>query len=185
MARPKGELQPNVEQAQETLREALREACSVDVRKVNTGELIRVDEMLAIASTAAKELVSVRLKRRNERSRKKTSVEKAGRSQAGEMGDIHPPEGHLTFADTSGRRWRAFAVRPSSATVERASLPDAFRHGWLAFESSSELRRFAPIPADWEALSTDELRSLCQQAEPSPKRVARVDKDRDPEGPVR
>lgn len=180
---PEGEeLQPNMEEAQETLREALREACRVDVRKVNTGELIRVDEMLAIASTAAKELVSVRLKRRTERSRKNASGRKAGRSRPGKTGDIHPPEGHLTFADSSGTRWRAFAVRPSSATVERASLPDAFRQGWLAFESSNELRRLAPIPADWESLSVDELRRLCQRAESS-KRVA--PKDRDPERPVK
>jgi hypothetical protein len=60
-------LEPKLAQAQQALDSALEEACGVDVRKVNTGEMIRIEETLALAAEAAKEVVSVRLKRRGQR----------------------------------------------------------------------------------------------------------------------
>jgi hypothetical protein len=63
-------LQPKLERAQKALETALEEACGVDVRDVDTLELIHIDETLAVASQAAKEAVSVRLKLRMERLRK-------------------------------------------------------------------------------------------------------------------
>lgn len=59
-------LEPKLAEAQQTLDRALEEACGVDVRKVNTGEMIRIEETLAIAAAAAKEVVSVRLRRREQ-----------------------------------------------------------------------------------------------------------------------
>ena len=59
-------LEPKLAQAQETLDAALEKACGVDVRKADTGEMIRIEETLAIAAQAAKEVVSVRLRRRNQ-----------------------------------------------------------------------------------------------------------------------
>lgn len=38
--------------------------------------------------------------------------------------------------------------------------------GWLAFESSTEKRRLAPIPPHWEKLPETALERLCQAARP-------------------
>lgn len=57
-------LEPKLEIAQQALDTALEQACGVDVRKANTGEMIRIEETLQIATNAAKEVVSVRLRRR-------------------------------------------------------------------------------------------------------------------------
>jgi hypothetical protein len=59
-------LEPRLAEAQQTLDRALDEACGVDVSKANTGEMIRIEETLAIAAAAAKEVVSVRLRRREQ-----------------------------------------------------------------------------------------------------------------------
>lgn len=60
-------LDPQLAIAQEALDAALEKACGVDVRKVNTGEMIQIEETLQIAANAAKEVVSVRLRRRSKR----------------------------------------------------------------------------------------------------------------------
>jgi hypothetical protein len=60
MSRDAGELQPQLVEAQETLGEALKEACSMDPSTANTGELIQIDELLAIAGESAKKAISVR-----------------------------------------------------------------------------------------------------------------------------
>jgi hypothetical protein len=57
-------LEPKLEMAQKALDNALEEACGIDVHKANTGEMIRIEETLEIARAAAKEVVSVRLRRR-------------------------------------------------------------------------------------------------------------------------
>jgi hypothetical protein len=57
-------LEPKLAHAQQALDKALEEACGVDVHKANTGEMIRIEETLEIARAAAKEVVSVRLRRR-------------------------------------------------------------------------------------------------------------------------
>ena len=64
----------------------------------------------------------------------------------------------------------------SPETVERASLPDSFRAGWLVFESDDELRRVAPIPEKWEELDTDTLRELCFKAPSAPRRMTGKDR---------
>jgi len=35
-----------------------------------------------------------------------------------------------------------------------------FSHGWLCFELGNERRRVAPIPADWERLSEQDLSEM-------------------------
>jgi hypothetical protein len=60
VSRDSGELQPQLQEAQETLGEALKEACSMDPAKANTGELIQIEELLAIANDSAKKAISVR-----------------------------------------------------------------------------------------------------------------------------
>jgi hypothetical protein len=62
---PRDSLEPKLAVAQQALDTALEEACSVDVHKADTGEMIRIEETLQIAANAAKEVVSVRLRRRS------------------------------------------------------------------------------------------------------------------------
>jgi hypothetical protein len=42
----------------------------------------------------------------------------------------------------------------------------AFAAGWLVFQAPHERRRLAPIPANWETLSSDDLARLCARATP-------------------
>jgi hypothetical protein len=159
-------LQPLIDEAQKALGMALDEACAVDAEEVDTGELIRIEESLALAIKAAKEAVSLRLRRRNQR------AAAAGQPQSkSEPAEESPTAAHRIFDDIRGKRWHAFAVHPSSATVGRAALPESFRQGWLVFESIDEMRRVAPIPDKWQELSIDDLRLLCHKAGAAPKRA--------------
>jgi hypothetical protein len=172
-------LKPKLREAQKALEMALEKASGVDVTEVDTGELIRIEETLVMASKAAKEAVSMRLRLRSQRSRPKSGAEAA----PPEVADT-PAITHRIFDDIRGKRWRVFAVRASTATVELGALPEAFRHGWLVFDSSNEVRRVAPIPEHWEELSIEELRLLCHKAASTPRRHFAVEKRRTPEPPI-
>ncbi|MGH7637811.1 MAG: hypothetical protein ACREOK_09165 [Gemmatimonadaceae bacterium] len=50
-------LQPALDKAQKALEVALEEACGLDLSKVDTGELIRIEETLVSAHRAAKDAV--------------------------------------------------------------------------------------------------------------------------------
>jgi hypothetical protein len=62
-------LQPELREAEATLGEALKEACATDPAKANTGELIQIEEVLAIANESAKKAISVRRRLRADRRR--------------------------------------------------------------------------------------------------------------------
>lgn len=49
-------------------------------------------------------------------------------------------------------------------------LPEAYREGWLVFESPEEKRRLAPVPSDWETMPLDALAALCAKASPQAAR---------------
>jgi hypothetical protein len=164
-------LQPYLEQAQKALTTALDDACAVNLRKVNTDELIRIEETLAAASQAAKEIVSIRLRRREQRAASKSTTPPPP-AVSGPV-DVIPAISQRVFDDVRGKRWRVFAVRPTWSTVERSALPESYHEGWLAFEAEDEKRRVAPIPASWEELTIDELRLLCQRAQRAPKRTSK------------
>jgi hypothetical protein len=168
MATVEGELlQPNMEQAQKALVTALDEACGVDLGEASTDELIRIEETLATATQAAKQVVSFRLRRREQRAEGKS---RTAAPVSGGLADVIPVIQQRVFDDIRGKRWRVFAVHPSRTTVERAALPEGFREGWLSFEADDEKRRVAPIPEGWEQLTIEELRLLCQRAQRAPKR---------------
>jgi hypothetical protein len=64
-------LQPQLRELETQLSTALVEVCELPpAQKLNTGELIRVEETLALAAEAAKEAVSIRKKLRADRGRK-------------------------------------------------------------------------------------------------------------------
>ncbi|HEY5061375.1 MAG TPA: hypothetical protein VII52_07545 [Gemmatimonadaceae bacterium] len=164
-------LRPQLEQAQRTLATALDEACDANVDAADTGELIRIEEVLAIANEAAKEAISVRRRMGHDEPRDGANGATAEPASPGDTGTRAPtPEGAREIEDARGVRWTAFAVYPSRRTSGRAPLPDAFQRGWLAFDSGMETRRLTPIPDGWRDLSVDELRELCEKAEIAPRR---------------
>lgn len=146
-------LRPKLERAQETLQLALDQACSADLDEANTGELIRLEEVLAIANEAAKEAVSVR--------------RRLGRGNEGTA------QGHREVEDDKGVRWTVFAVYPSVSREGRAPLREPYSKGWLAFDSGLETRRLAPVPDDWARMSDKALVELCGRAEVAPRRKPR------------
>ena len=159
------ETEREIKAAQRELASALDEACRPDVDEVDTGELIKIEESLAVASKAAKQAVSLRLRRRNQ---------SGGREDRKQETPAEVEVTHRVFDDYRGKRWHAFAVHPSSTTTERNALPESYRGGWLSFESTDEMRRVAPIPERWETLSIEDLRHLCASAPPAPKRVNKL-----------
>jgi len=132
-------LEPTLTHAERTLKTALGQVCGTNVEKADTGELIHIEEVLAIANHAAKEAISVRRRMRAKRS-----------SSSREM------------TDARGMVWKVFAVVP---TVHRgnAGVHDRFRDGWLSFDCAAETRRVAPIPPSWESMSDEELLALAER----------------------
>jgi hypothetical protein len=65
---PSVPLKPQLEQLEHKIEKSLDEVCAApSVRDVNTGELIKIEETLAIAAEAAKEAVSLRRRLRKDR----------------------------------------------------------------------------------------------------------------------
>jgi len=150
MSEKDSRLHSRLERAKDQLKSALEEACADDVDDADTGELIRVEEVLAIANEAAKEAISV--KRRLRASSARADDDDAQQVLSREV------------QDARGVRWTVFAVRPSTQHG-RATLPAPFQTGWLAFDAGRETRRLAPIPDAWERMSDDQLLALCDKAE--------------------
>lgn len=65
---PSVPLRPQLERLENKIEQSLGEVCAApSVRDVNTGELIKIEETLAIAAEAAKEAVSLRRRLRKDR----------------------------------------------------------------------------------------------------------------------
>jgi hypothetical protein len=145
-----------VERAQKRLADALDEACNGNASEADTGELIKIEEVLAIANDAAKEAISRRRRIRQDGDRGATEES----STQGPSTAIH-----RVFDDQHGVRWNAFAVYPTQTAKAKSTLPEQYRSGWLSFNSSTETRRIAPIPERWTDLTDDTLSQLCETAE--------------------
>jgi len=89
------------------------------------------------------------------------------------------------FRDEAGVEWKVFLTPRGSDAVSRENyLPEAYREGWLVFESTQEKRRLAPVPTDWETMPIEALVGLCGKAVPQTAR-ARVPADsKSPAPPV-
>src|SRR5256885_15609816 len=75
------------------------------------------------------------------------------------------------FRDEAGTEWQvSFTPRGSDAVSREHFLPEAYREGWLVFESAHEKRRLAPVPADWETMPVDSLIALFSGAAPQTAR---------------
>ena len=81
------------------------------------------------------------------------------------------------FRDQAGIEWKVFLTPRGSDAVSRENyLPEAYREGWLVFESTQEKRRLAPVPSDWETMPIEALVALSGKAVPQAPR-ARVTAD--------
>lgn len=88
------------------------------------------------------------------------------------------------FRDEAGTEWKVFLTPRGSDAVSRDHyLPEAYREGWLVFESPQEKRRLAPVPSDWETMPIDALANLCEKAVPQTART-RVAADAKSPAPV-
>jgi hypothetical protein len=168
-----GPLGPELREAEETLEHALTEACaSSPASEAETGELIRVEEMLQVASEAAKRAISLRRRRR---------ADKAQRAARWAMGDAEAAASlgatHRSFTDARGIWWDVFAVYPESRPSPHSQLKGTFQQGWLCFESGGEKRRLSPIPEDWRTVSQRDLEELLQRAEVASRRRGRLRTD--------
>jgi hypothetical protein len=159
-------LASELREAETTLKSTLDAACASDVSRADTGELIRVEEMLAIASDAAKRAISIRRRRGHDDEELEPGAHEDpdSGSEASVAGD------HRHFTDDEGTEWMVRAVLPSEHDPRQARLLGSFQHGWLAFECDMGKRRLSPIPDDWERLDDAGLRHLWARAEPAATR---------------
>jgi hypothetical protein len=101
---------------------------------------------------------------------------------------------HREFTDAHGVHWQAWEVIPS--TAERRSAGERrfgtrarydrrvredlrvrmgeIAHGWLVFECAREKRRLMPVPSGWSEVSEQELRVLCDTAQPASRLTPRI-----------
>ncbi len=167
------QLQPTLKEAEATLSASLAEACSTDPEHADTGELIRLEEVLSIASDAAKKAVSVR---RRLRQRKRRVTPPGGTPaaddarehvQEGHEAEMHPAFVHRNFRDSHGVEWSVWAVYPDKRS--RSTLRGPFAQGWLTFEAGEDRRRLSPIPENWQQLDEPGLVALCDVAARVPR----------------
>ncbi|MGQ0715249.1 MAG: hypothetical protein ACT4PJ_16240 [Gemmatimonadaceae bacterium] len=161
-------------QTEAELAEKLKEACSPEPDELSdepTGQIAKLSDSLLAAARAAKDVVSLR-KRRRERKR---------------LGDQAGMHGLREFVDSEGREWRVWPVTPRAArTGKRESSLGEFEQGWLAFETLDEtLRRRLPhYPTDWMTMSEAKLQELLAAAVEAPARRTEIkppeDDRRDP-----
>jgi hypothetical protein len=156
-------------EAQQLLKDTLEQACSADIARVDTGQLIRIEEMLAIADEAAKQAISIKRRIRQDRERTPRAAPSGDRPDQPLSRGLDAEGGHRRFLDAAGVMWDARAIYPS-AMPGRVRLPEPFESGWLAFESVGEKRRLSPIPEGWASRSDDGLRQLWQAADVVPHR---------------
>lgn len=155
---PTDGLAAELQQATGILQQALSEACGTEVSSANTGQLLRVEEVLAIAGDAAHKAVTIRRRRKRKAPPAPLLTEEL-------------PVTHRAFVDEAGVSWDAFAVYPSAEKTGRARLPEPYQHGWLSFDSGAERRRLSPIPEGWQEAGDDALVRMCERAEPAPRRI--------------
>jgi hypothetical protein len=174
-AGPAEPLRAELRKTEEELEQALDEACAAPpATEVDTGELIRVEEMLEVATDAAKRAVSLRRRRSVDEAGRGGRAGRQPREGQGVMADAEaaasPGAAHRTITDARGVRWDVFAVHPETRLSPHSQLRGTFSQGWLCYDSGTEKRRLSPIPENWQSLGDVELERLAEQAEVAPRR---------------
>jgi hypothetical protein len=172
---PTEPLRAELQEAEEELEQALTEACATPpANEADTGELIRVEEMLGVATDAAKRAISLRRRRRVDESGRAGPADRAPRGGQAVMADAEaaasPGAAHRTITDARGVTWDVFAVHPEARLSPHSQLRGTFSQGWLCYDSGTEKRRLSPIPENWQSLSDADLERLAERAEVAPRR---------------
>lgn len=68
-----------------------------------------------------------------------------------------------TCVDRYGDHWDVFEVYPGHRGRDLTHVPEAFRGGWLCFQSAVERRRLAPIPLGWESWEDEPLLAALEE----------------------
>jgi hypothetical protein len=158
--------------AERALEAALEEACATPAAsEVDTGELIRVEEMIDVASEAAKRAVSLRRRRRAQRAGGTAPTRRGALADAEAAASAGAT--HRGFTDRRGVTWDVFAVYPEARLSPHSQLRGTFQQGWLCFDAGTEKRRLSPIPENWQALSEEMLETLAERAEVAGRRRRR------------
>jgi hypothetical protein len=75
-----------------------------------------------------------------------------------------------TFESPDGATWSVWEVIPDRVSEFRSTngshLPRDMADGWLCFDCGTEKRRLAPLPANWQERSEEDLRFWCRAAVP-------------------
>ena len=164
-----------LQQTEAELAEKLQEACVPETREVSeesTAELAKLSDSLLAAARAAKDVVSLRKRKRQQPASSAPTTGEAIRE----------------FTDRDGRAWRVWAVTPSRLrTSRRESNLGEFAGGWLAFETLDEdLRKRLPhYPPDWLTMSDAKLQELLGLALEAPTRRAEPRRPEPPSEPPR
>jgi hypothetical protein len=153
-----------LERTEAKLAEKLEEACVPDTRNVSeesTVEIAKLSDSLLAAAHAAKDVVSLRQRRRE-----------TGRQDVKQ--EVAPePEAIREFTDRDGKQWRVWAVVPTHTRgSKREATLGEFEEGWLAFETldETERKRLPHYPANWRTLSAAKLQELLGLAIEAPTR---------------
>jgi hypothetical protein len=163
---PPDPLVPELRQAELSLESALSEACVTKpatkaAAEADTSELIRVDELLEAASDAAKRAISLRRRRRVDKTKRDT-----GRSAMGDVEEkASPGAAHRVFTDPRGVEWDVFPVYPEARLSVHSQLKGTYPQGWLCFDAAGEKRRLSPIPEGWQERSDEQLAQLLESAD--------------------
>jgi hypothetical protein len=72
--------------------------------------------------------------------------------------------------DRAGVRWEIFEVHPAAGRGSDR-MPEAFRLGWLCFQSPTERRRLAPVPSGWQRWEEGALLAALEHGHRSPRRT--------------
>jgi hypothetical protein len=161
---------PQLHEAELKLDDALGEACEIrPSSKADTGDLIRLDELLASAADATKRAISLRRRRRADGSQRVDRATVIGDVEAA----ASPLAMHRVVVDGRGVQWDVFAVHPEARFAVPTKLRGTFPAGWLCFDSGAEKRRLSPIPGDWQTMADRQLADLAGQAEAASSRRSR------------
>jgi hypothetical protein len=149
-----------LERTEARLAEKLEEACVPETRDVSdesTDELAKLSDSLLAAAHAAKDVISLRQRRR----------EKGGPDAASEGEAIRE------FTDRDAKQWRVWAVIPTQTRGSKRESPlGDFEGGWLVFETldGNSRKRLPHFPANWRTMSDSKLQELLGLAVEAPTR---------------
>ena len=151
-------LEPALTDAERLLRQSLTEVCRTDPARADTGEMIRLEETLAIAGEAAKRAVSLRRRMRQEGRAVPRATKSGGRRRGataegpalGAAGAAGAPEGATAGRSRKGTGAPSAAKQPPAdvavpAAAGAGTSADLGAEATLVPQAASEHRTFIDV----------------------------------------